>query len=86
MIFMTRPPDSLVTDVTVTSDNKIYEWRKERLIEAGWSDEWASHIAEMSHFKMDLHVAEAAIRCGSESMALDLLGITDFDDLTTNKK
>lgn len=83
---MTKPIDSEESDFIPDSDNKVYEWRLERLLRAGWTKEWAQHIARLTHFQMDLHVAEAAIKCGDESVALDLLGITDFDNLTTNKK
>lgn len=87
MIYMTKPIEESEEASIPQNDNRITEWRRECLVKAGWSEGWANEIASMTHFKMDLRVAEAAIRCGDESLALDLLGlIPDFNDLTANKE
>jgi hypothetical protein len=54
--------------------DQVFAWRRECLIKAGWEPSAAMEIAKSS---VDLRIAEAAIRCGSQKKALYILGLSD---------
>lgn len=56
-------------------DQQVLAWRKETLIKAGWEPSMALEIA--MKFDIDLHTAEAAIKCGDAEQALYLLSLVD---------
>lgn len=56
-------------------EQQVFSWRKDALIKAGWEPAVAMEIAK--DFKVDLHVAESAIRCGDPKQALYLLSLSD---------
>lgn len=55
-------------------DDKVFAWRKDCLIKAGWEPAMAMEIAKS---KIDLRVAEQAIKCGNPHKALYLLSLKD---------
>lgn len=56
-------------------DQEVFAWRKENLVRAGWEPAMALEIA--GRFDIDLHTAEAAIKCGDPQQALYLLSLSD---------
>lgn len=55
-------------------DEKVFAWRRECLVRAGWSSSVAMELAKS---KIDLRIAESAIKCGDEEKALYLLSVVD---------
>jgi hypothetical protein len=53
-------------------NDKVFAWRKECLIKAGWEPAAAMEIAKS---KTDLRIAEKAIACGDPEKALYLLSL-----------
>ncbi len=56
----------------LSPSEQVLLYREERLLSAGWSHDTAREVAEST---VDLRLAEKAIRCGSERMALYLLSL-----------
>jgi hypothetical protein len=56
-------------------EQQVIAWRKEALVKAGWEPSMALEIS-LDH-KIDLRVAESAIKCGDPHQALYLLSLTD---------
>jgi len=55
-------------------NDQVFAWRKECLVKVGWEPAAAMEIARS---KIDLRIAEAAIKCGDQEKALYILGLSD---------
>lgn len=58
-------------------ERKVFFWRRDRLIDAGYSLSVAETIAE--DWNLDLRLAEKALGCGDEMRALYLLSVVGDD-------